>query len=181
MILEEYRSNRNRQEARLDVKDNEARELSAIRIQRAKMNVGNEQVLFLAQVQELKDSQNDARTEKHLKLKNSLQEGKLDAAHQRSMEFVAQKSNSTMAMAGLQPLPPPPSFSNFLRDQRRANSASEHQSESALSQQQRQEPENTSTAHGARSDAGDIDDSGKEVKSNDDGDEVDEEMPPWMV
>ena len=111
MILEEYRSNRNRQEARLDVKDNEARELSAIRIQRAKMNVGNEQVLFLAQVQELKDSQNDARTEKHLKLKNSLQEGKLDAAHQRSMEFVAQKSNSTMAMAGLQPLPPPPSFS----------------------------------------------------------------------
>lgn len=145
------------------------------------MNVGNEQVLFLAQVQELKDSQNDARTEKQLKLKNSLQEGSLDAAHQRSMEFVTQRSNSTMAMAGLQPLPPP-SFSNFLCDHRRANSASEHQSESALSQQQRQEPENTSTAHhGARSDAWDKDDSGKEVKSNDNGDDVDEEMPPWMV
>lgn len=145
------------------------------------MNVGNEQVLFLVQVQELKDSQNDARTEKQLKLKNSLQEGSLDAAHQRSMEFVTQRSNSTMAMAGLQPLPPP-SFSNFLCDQRRANSASEHQSESALSQQQRQEPENTSTAHyGARSDARDKDDSGKEVKSNDYSDDVDEEMPPWMV
>jgi hypothetical protein len=147
------------------------------------MNVGNEQVLFLAQVQELKDSQNDARAEKHLKLKNSLKEGSLDAAHQRSMDFVTQRSNSNMAMAGLQPLPPPQSFSNFLRDQRRANSASEYQSESSLSQQQRQEPENhPSTVHGAtRSDAGDKDDSGKEDKGNNDGDDVDEEMPPWMV
>jgi hypothetical protein len=100
----------------LDVRDNEDAEMASIRIQRAKMNLYNEQVLFQGQVQELKDAQNDARLEKQMKLKHSLQESSLDTAHHRSMAFVTERSSALMAMTGLQPLRPQ-SFASFRREQ----------------------------------------------------------------
>jgi hypothetical protein len=88
--------------------------MTLIRIQPAKLNFHNDQIVFHGQVQELKDVRNDARVEKHMKLVHSLKETSLDSAHHRSMAFVTEKSKTLMAMTGLQTVPQ--SFASFRRE-----------------------------------------------------------------
>ena len=169
-VIEEYRADRNRQQARLDVRDNEDAEMASIRIQRAKMNLHNEQVTFHGQVQEIKDAQNDARLEKHLKLKHSLNETSLDTAHHRSMAFVTERSSTLMTMTGLQTLPQ--SFATF-RCQQHTQSTNNHESTVGIKDANRNDGKGDSNAQAVM-----LED------TNDDEDDdgyAEEEKPPWMV
>ena len=149
----------------MDLRDREDAEMTAIRIQRAKLNMHNEQVVFHGQVQELKDAQNDARVEKHMKLKHSLQETSLDSAHHRSMAFVTEKSNTLMAMTGLQTAPQ--SFASFRRELTKSANNSER-------------PVCIPDDADKHENKGDGAQAMEDKDEDDDGDDTEEKLP-WMV
>jgi len=165
--LDEYLADRNQRQARVDLRDREDAEMTAIRIQRAKLNMHNEQVVFHGQVQELKDAQNDARVEKHMKLKHSLQETSLDSAHHRSMAFVTEKSNTLMAMTGLQTVPQ--SFASFRRE---LTNSSTNNSERPVCIITDDANKHENKGDGAQA--------MEDKDEDDDGDDT-EEKEPWMV
>ena len=133
------------------------------------MNLHNEQVTFHGQVQEIKDAQNDARLEKHLKLKHSLNETSLDTAHHRSMAFVTERSSTLMAMTGLQTLPQ--SFASF-RCQQHTQSTNNHEITVGIKGANRNDSKDDSNAQAVMF----------EDKNDDEDDGYDEEeKPPWMV
>jgi hypothetical protein len=160
----------------LDVQDQEKAAMSKIRIQTAKLAVQNDQVLFHGQVQELKDVQNDARVEKILKLKHSLKEASLDAAHNRSSEYVAQSNDINMANR---------SFDSLRRQRREESTALENTVIEPVSpQEKRKGPlQNNRVARSEEDRCRDgdsrvVDERRSEEDNYDDDDGV---RPPWMV
>ena len=160
----------------MDVQDLEKAAMSKIRIQTAKLAVQNDQVLFHGQVQELKDVQNDARVEKILKLKHSLKEASLDAAHNRSSEYVAQSNDINMANR---------SFDSLRRQRREESTAIENTVIEPVSpQEKRKDPFQSNRV--ARSEEDRCRDGDSRViverrSEEDNYDDDDGDRPPWMV
>lgn len=164
----------------MDVQDQEKAAMSKIRIQTAKLAVQNDQVLFHGQVQELKDIQNDARVEKILKLKHSLKEASLDAAHNRSSEYVAQNNDINMANRSF----------DSLRHQRREESTALENTviEPVFPQEKRKDPLQSNRVARSEEDNKCRDGDSRVVEKRrseeynyDDDDDDGGERPPWMV
>ena len=66
-----------------------------------KLKVKEREAQFRSDQSEKLDAHEDSRMAMRMKLKNTLQETKLDNAHDRSFAFISERSSTAMAMTGL--------------------------------------------------------------------------------